>query len=56
MKKLTITDVFHQAAQEGIPPHWCVQYRTYDNAFAQYMYFNTWTEANEFALEHGYED
>ena len=54
--KITILDVFHQASQEGIPPHWCVQYRPYDSGFVEYEYFSSQTEAREFALEHGYED
>ena len=56
MPKLTILDIFHQSAQEGIPPHWCVQYKTEQSGFAQYEYFNTSTEAREFAMTHGYED
>jgi len=54
--ELTILDIFHQAAQEGIPSHWCVQYKTEKSGFPQYEYFETRTEASEFAMKHGYED
>jgi len=48
--KHTITDIFHQGAQGGIPAHWCVQW--YDGGLAAYEYFATKDEALEFALEH----
>lgn len=56
MSSKTILDVFHQSAQEGIPVHWCVQYKTDDSVFLQYEYFNSHTEANEYAIKYGYKD
>lgn len=52
----TILDIFHQSADCGIPPHWCVQYRDEDSAFVDYEYFSSWTEANEYAMQYGYND
>ena len=56
MPTKTILDMFHQDSDCGIPSHWCVQF--YDNAVEglKYEYFHTWTEANEFATSHGYND
>lgn len=56
MSDKTILDIFHQSADSGIPPHWCVQYKTDDSVFAQYEYFATYTEANEYAMKYGYND
>lgn len=52
----TILDIFHQSADCGIPPHWCVQYRDEDSAFVDYEYFSSWTKANEYAMQYGYND
>jgi hypothetical protein len=52
-----ILDVFHQEADDGIPSHWCVQYFKTDGAgFVECKYFDTWTEANEYAMKYGYND
>lgn len=53
---ITVLDIFHQASFEGVPSHWCVQYKTEDSAFVSYEYFNTHTEAREWAMDYGYED
>lgn len=57
MSDLIILNVFHQAANDGIPSHWCVQFKNDDTGvYSQYKHFATWTEANEFAMSHGYND
>lgn len=51
---ITILDSFHQGTDCGISAHWCVQYIKVGGTFVEYGYFPTWTEANEFAMSHGY--
>ena len=51
-----ILDIFHQEPQDDILSHWCVQYMEEGKTFVDYEYFGTWTEANEYAQEFGYED
>ena len=55
MKQIEILDVFKQAAQDGIPSHFAVQYKKPDSVFADYEYFDNLQDANQFAVEHGYE-
>jgi hypothetical protein len=53
---MRILDIFQQAADDGIPSHYCVQYMEGDDVFVSYMYFASLTDAREFAGKHGYED
>lgn len=56
-EKLNITKIFHQnynLEEDGIPPHWAVQY--YVNGWAEYEYFDTYEEALKWAKDHGYGD
>ena len=55
MKQIEILDVFKQAAQDGIPSHFAVQYKKPDSVFVDYEYFDNLEDANQFATEHGYE-
>lgn len=56
IRELTVLDIFHQGTHCGIPAHWCVQYMKLGATFVDYEYFETYTEANEFAMKHGYND
>ena len=56
VRELTVLDIFHQGTHCEIPAHWCVQYIKVGATFVDYKYFATWTEANEFAMSHGYND
>lgn len=56
IRELTVLDIFHYYKGDEIRAHWCVQYIKVGGTFVDYEYFTTWTEANEFAMSHGYND
>ena len=51
--EIKVVDVFHQAADCGIPAHWCCQF--INNGWADYVHFATAEEAYEFARNNGWE-
>lgn len=53
-----VTDIFYQSynlQEDGIPPHWAVQWYNVGSAFPEYFLCDTYEEAIAFAKEHGYE-
>lgn len=49
MSKVTVTDVFHQGSDDGIPAHWCAQY--FEGGWAQYQRTETYEELEQWIKE-----
>lgn len=51
--EIVVVDVFHQAADDGIPAHWCCQFVR--DGWADYEYFSNSEDAYNFAYSHGFQ-
>ena len=52
---MKVIDVFYQnysLKEDGIPPHWAVQFTK--DGYSDYEYFNEYGDAIKFAIENGY--